>query len=77
MKQFVKNEAKNAFLQTRAQVSKATCGTRADRASQRGTSLAQKPEAWEVVPGWTNGPGESLGRILFLFCPGKGQHALL
>lgn len=48
MKQLAKNEAKDAFLQTRAQVSRAACGTWADRASQRGASLAQKPGGWEV-----------------------------
>lgn len=42
----VKNEAPNAFLQTRAQVSTASCLTRvvSNKASQEGASLAQKPE---------------------------------
>lgn len=79
MKQFVKNEAPNAFLQTRAQVSTASCLTRvgSSKTSQTGASLAQKQKGWKGVPGWSNGPGESPGIVLFLFCPGKGRCTLL
>ena len=52
MKQFVKNEAPNAFLQTRAQASTATCLTRvgSSKTSQTGASLAQKQKDWERCP---------------------------